>query len=300
LWLATGSGRRKDARSAVLPDSADTQAALIPKESGIIQANWLEIASPLLQAIDQAPALFLLNPLGPTLFGADDLALLYARAVPTELCLWLPHKQIIAGLRSATAYPEQASALSKLLRTDRWKSLSTVDEEREQVIEGFVALLIASMQRSFQYPVQSLHFPLPVGAAYVEDAPYTLLFATRRLDSLYCLNDAVSQLRRRTEEASYRGVLSEAWFAEQQQARYQEALQRLADNICQQVQTQRRIRWPDLRQQLLFTHFGQIPLRDYDATIQQLLLKRTITCAWRQPGPVDARVPGQDDTLIWR
>ncbi len=116
------------------------------------------------------------------------------------------------------------------------------------------------------------------------------------------MNDAVSLYRRRVEEDSYRGVLGEEWFVEQQQARYQEALRQLGARIRQQVQAQRRVRWPDLRQHLLLAYFGQFPLRDYDASIQQLLLNREVYCAWRSPAPASAeeRIPGNDDTLVWR
>jgi hypothetical protein len=307
LCLAAGSSRPpassgKHKESVVASAAHNGAKPAASRESEAIPASWLEIAPTVLKDIEQAPALFLLNPLGTTLFSAEDLAPLYARAVPTELCLLLPHRQIESYLRAATTEPEQAVALKKLLRTDRWKTLPTTSEGQQEAVEGFVKLLSASLQRHFQHPVQVIRFPLLLGAASVEDAPFTLLFATRRPDSLYCMNDAISHYRRRMEEASYRGVLSEEWFTEQQQERYQAALQRLAGRIRQQVEAQRRVRWPDLRHHLLLAYFGQFPLQDYDATIQQLLVNREVYCAWRSPAPESAeeRIPGNDDTLIWR
>src|SRR5205085_11417992 len=106
-----------------------------------------------------------------------------------------------------------------------------------------------------------------IGPATVENAPYTLLFATKRQDSLFSMNDAICRYHRRLEEESYRGVLGEEWFRTKQQSRYDEARQQLAQHILLQGRTQRARRWPDLRQKLLLTLFGQFLIQDYDRAI---------------------------------
>jgi len=205
-------------------------------------------------------------------------------------------------LLAALTIPAQAMALNALLRTDRWRTLPTVPEEQEQAIHGFTDLLIASLQRHFQLPIQPITFPILIGPATVASAPYTLLFATRRQDSLNCMNDAVCIYRQRVEQESYHGVLGEEWFVSQQRARQEQALQQLHQRICQQGQAQRTRRWPDLRQHLLLAQFGQFTLQDYDASIQQLLRNGEVRCVWRQPpiSPEEERIPGNDDTLVWR
>lgn len=293
LLLITDGNKRKETPQAIHDSNTPNRQ---------IHATWQEAAPSLLSETGQSPAIFLLNPLGPTLFSADDLAPLYQRAVPTELCLLISHKQIADRLLAAPTIPAQATALNALLRTDRWKTLSTKPEEQEQTISGFTDLLIASLQRHFQLPIQPITFPILIGPATVEPAPYTLLFATRRQDSLNCMNDAVCLYRQQLEEESYRGVLGAEWFISQQQARQEKARQQLYQRICQQGQVQRTRRWPDLRQHLLLAQFGQFTVHDYDTSMQLLLRNGEVQCTWRQP-PIsseEGRIPGNDDTLVWQ
>ncbi len=300
LLLEAGSSKRKEIRVAQNGSSAIMHTVSIPRESGIIAASWLEAAPTLLKAIEQTPAIFLLNPLGSTLYNQDDLAPLYQRAVPTELCLLVPHKQIEMHLRAAQHTAEQP--LTALLRSDRWKTLPRGEEQHTQMITGFIDLLVAAMQRHFQLPIQSITFPVPAGPAHLAAAPFTLLFATRRQDSLVSMNDAICIYRRRSEEQSYRGILSEEWFVAQQHERLEQALQQLAQRIRQQGVAQRARRWPDLRQQLLLSNFGYFTQYEYDALMQQLLASKEVDCTWRQPGTTTQteRVPGNEDTLVWR
>ncbi len=297
--LEAGSSKRKSARPAQNGSIPPTKAIVLPKDGGIVHASWLEVASPLLQEIAQSPAIFLLNPFGSTMFSYDDLALLYQRTVPTELCLLVPHKQLEASLLAARRTPEQATLLTGLLRTDRWKTLSIDEEELAHTLDGLLDFFITSMQRHFQLPVQRIALPMQIRPAAVEDIPYTLIFATRRQDSLVSMNDAVCLYRRRAYEKSRRGVLGEEWFAQQEQQRLSADLQQLYERTLQQGHAQRIRRWPDLRQQLLLINFGQFTLQEYDAIIQQLLSDQEVRCEWRQRTE-EERIPGNDDTLLWR
>lgn len=299
LLFAAGSSRRGMVRPTI--DTIDP-TIIVPKESGVISASWLEAAPPVLKTLEQVPAIFLLNPLSAPLFQTDDLAPLMARAVPTELCLLLPHKQIIAYLSAAQSQGIQTTSLNGLLRTDRWKTLSIKAEEQSQTIERFIELFISALQRHFSFPIQPVHIPVSTAPASVESIPFTLLFATRRQDSLYTMNDAINRYRWHIETESYRGILSESWFIDQQQVRHAEEVQKLTERVIEQGRLQRMRRWPDLRQQLLLTQFGQFQLHDYDTIVQQLLLKEEITCSWRKSA-VDGeeqRIPGNDDLLTWR
>jgi hypothetical protein len=297
--LETGSSRRKSARPALNGSTPTTKAIVLPKDSGIVHASWLEVASPLLQEIEQVPAIFLLNPTGPTLFSHDDLALLYQRTAPTELCLFMSHKQLEAGLLAARSVSEQGSLLTGLLRTDRWKTLSTAEEDLPRSLADLLTFFIASVQRHFPLPVQRIALPMQIRPGVAEDVPYTLIFATRRQDSLASMNDAVCLYRRCAYEKSRRGVLGEEWFARQEQQRLSEERHQLYEQTLQQGRAQRIRRWPDLRQQLLLINFGQFTLQDYNATIQQLLLNKEVRCEWRQRSE-EERIPGNDDTLLWR
>ncbi|GHO93933.1 hypothetical protein KSF_039810 [Reticulibacter mediterranei] len=300
LLLEAGSSKRRE-RRAVSNGTMTPHAWTLPKESGILAASWLEAGSALLAGIEQAPAIFLLNPCGPTLFSYDDLASLYQRTVPTELCLLLAHKQIEGHLLAAQRSPTQASALTTLLRSDRWKTLPTQDEERALAVQGFLDLFTASMKRHFLLPVQCIALPMQTRPAFVEEMAYTLIFATRRQDSLLCMNDAVCRNRRRVHEESHRGVLGEEWFTAQLRERTETARQQLYQRTLQLGRAQRLRRWPDLRQQLLLANFGLFTSDDYDAVLRQLLLNREVRCEWRRP-PTEGeemRLPGNEDTLLW-
>jgi hypothetical protein len=308
LLLEAGSSKRKEPRTSSNSNGTipvPPKELVLPKESGILPASWLEAAPTLLAGIEQSPAIFLLNPCGLTLFSYDGLVRLYQRTVPTELCLLMAHKQIEGHLQTAQRSPAQAAALTSLLRSDRWKTLAIQEEEeRTQAVQGFLDLFMASMKRHFLLPVQRIALPMQTRPALVEAMPYTLIFATRRQDSLFSMNDAVCRYRQRVYKGSHRGVLGEEWFDAQLHARYDEGKRQLSERTLQLGRAQRIRRWPDLRQQLLLANFGQFTSRDYDATLQQLLLKGEVRCEWRRP-PVEggeteeARLPGNEDTLLW-
>ncbi len=311
LVLAAGSSRRKEIKKE--SNRALPEESAIARESCIIPASWLEVAPLLLKEIEQSPAIFLLNPFSQGLFSYDDLAPLYQRTVPTELCLLISHKQaqarLLAALRSSATDTRAGqptgispgAALTGLLRSDRWKTLPAGEEEADQALDGIIKLFIAPMQRYFPFPVQRIALPVQVRPAAVEDAPYSLIFATRRQDSLVSMNDAVCLYRRRIYEQSHRGILGEEWFADQQRERLEAELQHLSRLVQQQGRARRIRSWPDLRQQLLLAHFGKFTLHDYDTLVQQLLVNGDVRCQWKRPSgeAAEARPPGNDDTLIW-
>lgn len=314
IVLEAGSSTRKDGKARQNGNAGDSETAqlalisselTLPKESGVLHASWLEIGPTLLKEIDQPPAIFLLNPFGATIFRYDDLAPLYQRTAPTELCLLIPHKQVEAQLLASIRSPTIAATLTALLRTDRWKTLLPKDEKVDNRVDSFIALLLASMQRQF-LSVQRIEVSVQTGPALIETAPYTLLFATRSKDSLLCMNDAVCIRRRDLLTHSYRGILGEDWFAAQQQARDAEELRQLRQRVLQLGRTHRTRRWPELRQQLLIATFGQFTIRNYDEIIVSLIREGTVHCEWkrRPPGNTGEEasmpdVPGNDDTVLW-
>jgi hypothetical protein len=287
-------------------------SAHMPKGNGngvvsVLPASWLEAAVSVLSEIDQAPALFLLNPFGKTLFSYEQLAPLYQRTVPTELLFFLPHRQLLQHLQAAQHIPAQAAALTALVRSDRWKGLPQQEEEAEQAIAGLNEMLIASMQRHFQLPVQRIMLPMLLRSAVVEQIPYTLLFATRRSDSLLSMNDALCSYERATSSEQYRGLLNETWFMQQQEQQLSDARHQALQHIANLGRAQRTRRWPDLRQQVLLAHFGLLTTAEYDQLIQQLLRQGTVRCEWKRPlpasdtaeGHTQERVPGSEDLLLW-
>lgn len=304
LVLKAGSSKLKELRE---PTSALLPAMVLPKESGVIDASWLKAAATILQAIEQSPAIFLLNPFGQTLFAFDDLAPLYQRTGPTELCLLLPHRQLGNHLLAASHTPGTASILTTLLRTDRWKALlvdSMSEVEKgisQQAIDGLIDLFVASMKQRF-LTAQRVALPMQVRPAVIENAPYTLVFATRRQDSATAMNDAVCAYARRVSINSYLGVLGEEWFLQQRQERRIEEQRQLHQLILTHGQAQRPRRWPELRQYLLLAHFGRWPIAEYDETLRQLLVSGAVCCQWRRPASEGdlARTPGDEDTLIWK
>jgi hypothetical protein len=293
--LLLGASKRKDVKSG---QNATTPVAL-PKGSSIVKTSWQEVAATLLKEIEQAPAIFLLNPCGPALFSYEDLAPLYQRTVPTELCFLAPHKRLETHLRAARRNATQAAQLTSVLRTDRWKTLPDGEEGLAQALDGLLDLFTASMQRYFPLPVQRIGLPMQMRPAVVAEVPYTLIFATRRQDSAISMNDAVCLYRRRVNARSRQGVLGEEWFATQEQQRLSAEQQQLYQHILQQGRAQRARRWPDLRQQLLLAQFGQFTLQEYDTVIKQLLMNGEVRCERRTRNVEGEEVPmpGNDDTL---
>ena len=285
---------------------------VLPKESGAINASWREAAPALLPAIEQTAAIFLVNPLAITRSGAsvkgeipfltaDELMPLVQRTAPTELCLLLMHRQVEGVFLPALRSSAGAAAFTALLRSDRWKALLAKEGENASRVERAIDLWRACLQPHFSF-VQRVALPLWIGPATVEDAPCSLLFATRRQDSFVCMNDAVCNYRRRLEQESRRGILNEAWFAAQQTERDAQALQQLSEDLLREGRARAPRRWPDLRQQLLLERFGQWTLREYDEMICRLLQADEVRCAWRQANSADApgRVPGNEDMLLWQ
>ncbi len=277
----------------------------LPKESGSMRASWPDAAPSLLQAIDQSAAIFSLNPFASsTPFNFEDLSPLYQRTAPTELCLLISQKQIESRLIPFLRTPYGASAFTSLLRSDRWKSLLTDNSEMKHLVDGLTGAFFDSIQQQHFLTVQRIPLLMHTAPAVVEPVPYTLIFATRRQDSLFIMNDAICIYHRRMHEQSLEGLLSEAWFAAQQRERLAEEVQQLYQRVLQQGHAQRQRRWPDLRQQALLTNFGQFTLHDYDNVIQKMLQSGEVRCEWRQkpienPQSEKQRIPGNEDLLLW-
>jgi hypothetical protein len=297
ITLETKSSKRKEASTE--------RSITIPKESGNIRASWPEVAPSLLRAIDQSAAIFSLNPFASSApFSFEDLSPLYQRTAPTEFCLLISHKQVESRLLPFLRTPSGVSAFTSLLRSDRWKSLLVDKSEMKHVIDGLTSAFFDSIQQQHFLTVQRIPLLMHTAPAVVEPIPYELIFATRRLDSLLCMNDALCAYHRRLLEQSLEGVLTEAWFATQQRERLAEETQQLYQRVLRQGRAQRPRRWPDLRQQALLANFGQFTLRDFDQVIQKLLQSGEVRCEWRQK-PIEnhlseeQRVPGNEDILLW-
>lgn len=308
-FLLTGNkSKRKTAQSSSVPEKKPSAA----NTDEIIHAPWLAIAPEILHTIEQSPAIFLLNPLAPRLFTHDDLQDLFQRTVPSEYGLLLFHKQIEQCLQIANKHPEQATALTTLLRSDRWKGL---DPSKAKGINGFVTLFVQTIQPHFPWPPQQISLTMQNGPASVAPLPMTLIFATRRPDSLLSMNDALCRYQRSTVQASFKGVLGEEWFIEQEQQRQSSALQQLAQQLQQQGKLRKIRHWPELRQYSLLHTFGHFTQAEYDSCMQQLIAQKQVHCRWhqlsqhqRQQQPAteqqsqpeqESRVPGNEDTLIW-
>jgi hypothetical protein len=183
--------------------------------------------------------------------------------------------------------------------------LLTNGTEAERTVDGLIDVLLVSMQQQRFLSVQRIALLMQAAPAVVKSVPYTLIFATRRQDSLLSMNDAVCNYRRRLHEQSHQGVLTEEWFVAQQRERLTQEMQQLYQLVLRQGRTQRPRRWPDLRKQVLIANFGQFTLPDYDQVICQLLQRGEVRCEWRQkslenPDPEVPRIPGNDDTLLWK
>jgi hypothetical protein len=299
-------GKRKAADEPELQAQNGTQpveALVLPKAGGLLPSNWPELAPALLSTLEQSAAVFLLNPLKDGLFRYADLLPLYQRTAPTELFLWLSHKQIETRLLPGLRAGKGAAALTNVLRSDRWKILLAKEggtENPEPIINGLIDLLAESMRPHF-LSVQHLTFPVYTRPALVEEAPYSLLFATRRQDSLYSLNDAVCRRARRLLTESQQGVLNEAWFTTQREEQATAHEQALYQEALSLGKAHRIRRWPDLRYQLLLAHFGQSTLQEYDQIITTLLARGEVRCDWRKRNPetTETPIPGNEDLLLW-
>jgi hypothetical protein len=297
ITLESKSSKRKEANAG--------KSITFPKGSGVVHASWHESSSTLLEDIEQSAAIFLLNPFGNSgPFSFEDLAPLYQRTAPTELCLLIAHKQVETRLLPLLLTPEGASAFTALLHSDQWKVLLADSIDMTQKINGLIDAFLASIQRQHYLTVQRISLHMHTAPAAIELIPYTLIFATRRQDSLVSMNDAVCIHRQRLYKQSLQGVLTEEWFAAQQRERQAEEKQQVYQRLLHLGRTQRQRRWPDLRREILVANFGQYTLRDYDIMIQKLLQSGIVRCEWWQkpienPSQEDSRVPGNEDLLLW-
>ncbi|HYB02411.1 MAG TPA: hypothetical protein VED37_19460 [Ktedonobacteraceae bacterium] len=284
--------------------SGSEAAINIPKESGSVRAGWPEVATPLLQAIDQSASIFSLNPFATvTPFAFEDLSPLYQRTAPTELCLLISYQQIEKRLIPMIGSPDGARAITALLHSDRWKSTLT-DNIEKSVAEKLSIAFLESIQQQHFLTVQLIPFIMHTAPAVVEPVPYALIYATRRQDSLLYMNDALCTYHRRLQEQSLEGTLSQSWFVAQQQERLASEMRELYQHILRQGRAQRQRRWPDLRQQILIQNFGHFTLQDYDSMIQKMLRNGEVRCEWRQhpldnPPLEEQRIPGNVDILLW-
>lgn len=281
----------------------DSTPTLSP-EGGLLITSWQEAAPTLLSTLGQNAAIFLLDPLKDGLFRYPDLAPLYQRTTPTELLLWFSHKHIETRLLPGLPTGEVAAGLTNLLRGDRWKRLINNTSEQPQsqsFIDGLLQLCAESIRPHF-LSVQRQTFPMLSGPAHVVSAPYTLLFATRRQDSLACFNDAVCRRTRYLVAESQRGILNEEWFIEQREEQHAVVQQELLKETLALGRAQRPRRWLDVRQHLLLAHFGQHLVREYDEIILALLARGEVRCEWQKRAAEDEaeRVPGSNDLLLWR
>ncbi len=97
----------------------------------------------------------------------------------------------------------------------------------------------------------------------------------------------------------------EDWFDRQKKTRLAEQFQLLYERVLQAGRAQRLRRWPELRQRLLLADFGQFTIHDYDEAIARSLRNGEVRCEWRQGPAVNAgieeqRIPGNEDTLLWK
>jgi hypothetical protein len=294
-----------ESKSSLRKEADSGKSIMFPKGSGVVRASWQETSSALLKEIDQSAAIFLLNPFGNSgTFSFEDLAPLYQRTAPTELCLLVAHKQVETRLLPLLLTPAGASVFTTLLHSDQWKALLADSIDVEQKIDGLIDAFLASIQRQHFLTVQRIALHMHTAPAVVELIPYTLIFATRRQDSLVSMNDAVCVQRRRLYEQSLQGVLTEEWFAGQQRERQAEEMQQMYQRLLHLGRAQQQRRWPDLRRQILAANFGQFTLHDYDLMIQKLLRSGEVRCEWWQkpienPGREDSRIPGNEDLLRW-
>jgi hypothetical protein len=280
------------------------EAIEIPKESASIWASWPEAATSVLQVIDRSAAIFSLNPLtSSSFFAFEDLSPLYQRTAPTELCLLISYQQIENRLIPVLGSPDGAAAFTSLLRSDRWKSALS-DHTEKNIAEKLSIAFFDSIQQQHFLTAQFIHFLMPTSPTVVKQVPYALIYATRRQDSLLCMNDALCVYHRRLQEQSLEGTLTQSWFVAQQQERLTSELRELYQRILRQGRTKRQRRWPDLRQQMLIQNFGQFTLQDYDTIIQKLLSNGEVRCEWRQRPPDNSPsdiqlIPGNEDMLLW-
>lgn len=321
LLLTQAREVKRSRKGTELPQVEETIVPFtLPRSSAIIEAGW---STPtLLAALEQYASIFLLNFFPSTtsspskreipFLTQDELAPYSSRTAPTELCLLISRTQVgqrmLPSLRSKAA----ASAFTSLQRSDRWKTQLAHENEAGQSIDMVIDLLRAAIQPRF-LAVQRIGFPMLVGPATVEETPFELLFATRRQDSLLCMNDAICGYRRRLEEEGFRGLLNEAWFRQQYEARLAQNWQALKERILEFGLAQSPRRWPEMRQHILLARFGSHLLSEYDQVIVELLEAGTLRCEWRgrpaqtaqathatQGGQQERRVPGNDDLLLWQ
>ncbi|HEY7355491.1 MAG TPA: hypothetical protein VH590_03460, partial [Ktedonobacterales bacterium] len=290
-----GHGNRRRASEKPQPSGGETLLPLLRED--------------LLAALENAPAILLLNPFATPPLTAEELALLCQRQAPTELLLTISTAQLeylaaqgLAGQPApAPRQQEQIAApvpaLTALLRSDTWKALWAGPGKRADNVRRTLEMLRGMLKAHFLYVCVATLDDLPTNAPR-----RLLLFASRQYASVERLNDFLCAEQARLARERETRALQGNWFARRRETARAAAWAALKEELHTLGRLRRARLWPDLKPLLVLDHFGQFSAAEHDAALLELLRDGRLACRWSPAADADAatpaeRVPGSQDFL---
>jgi hypothetical protein len=276
--------------------------------SGKVQPSGGEALLPLpredlLAALENAPAILLLNPFATPPLTAEELLPLCQRQAPTELLLTISTAQLeylaAQGLAGQPAPAAGVPALTALLRSDTWKTLWAGPGKSADKVRRTLEMLRGMLKAHFLYVCVATLDDLPTSAP----APRRLLlFASRQYASVERLNDFLCAEQARLAREREAHALQGNWFARRREMARAAAWAALKEELHTLGRLRRARLWPDLKPLLVLDHFGQFSAAEHDAALLELLRDGRLACRWSPTADADAatpaeRVPGPQDFL---
>lgn len=229
----------------------------------------------ILNLIGHSPALFFIDPFGPTDIRLGDLRpILLRRPAVTELIINFDQdglRRIVDAALSANTHPKAAETnaanTSAIIGSDGWRSkiegakLSSAEAE-EVLLNEYVANLSAFGFAVVAYPVREDLRSKP---------KYHFVYCTRHPDGLCLINDFI----REEEDMLYNDHVEGNLPLFADEASLSNAVQRRREELTEAIKEylvdNREITRGRLKVDLVRAHFGMFDTKDYNAVVQELL-----------------------------
>lgn len=271
-----------------------------------IHGEFGDVVSEVLSEIGAAPALFFIDPYGPTAIHFSYLQPILNRAQQkTELIINFDHdglRRLTDQLRSKAKSSSSikgaqttVARAAKIVGSDRWKTVfetqDLTSEEREQVLlKEYMENLARCNYTAAAYPIREF-IDTPI--------KYYLVFCTRHPDGIRLMNDFICEEEEAILQDSTTDPLQHQLFDEVQQARIRrhEELKRLTFDYVQNVKRTTR---GSIKQHFIYQYHGVYHDKEYNAVVRELLDEGLLQAGRRRINDSDllTYAPKQEGLLI--
>ena len=266
-----------DAKNEGIFDSLQ-QATCEWTEKGIvtnINKDFRSALPKILQTIGQSPALFFLDPFGPTYIHFDDLKPILTRNQRiTELIINFDQdglRRIADAAFSEKINPKTAATnaqnISRVIGNDKWKA--KIDLGSQNSFEAELILLREYMENIAQFDYKVVAYP--IRESLTAKPKYHFVYCTRHPDGIALMNDFI----REEEDLLYGDHVEFRLPLFLDEASLSNAIEnrraQLRSIVETYLQKNRKVTRGRIRNDLLPLNFGEFHSKDYNALIQVLL-----------------------------